>query len=213
MSTSSEDSSLRKSARISKTTKVNSKEGNQEAEQEPESCNRRTKFFKKSEPVKREILVSKINTSEYVFHRGFYIQVGDIVALRDREDKQSIYFAQIRAFLSDQFGQKSAVLTWLIPVDHRHKQIKTLKDFDISMFELGPAEEYPRSLDCMEFVCRLSEDNLVKSDLEYFNLENQYKIDLLRHKFELDDLAQTNLKFISKKYYNRSDMQEIHEIE
>ena len=166
--------------------------------------NRRNKLFKKNPPVRNEILVSKLNTSDYVFHRGFYIQVGDIVALRDQEDSDNIYFAQIRAFLSDQFGQKSAIITWLIPVDESFKCIKNLKDFDPSLFELGPAEEFPRSLDCMEFVTRLDRNPLIKSDLNYFNIENKFKNDLLRHKFELDDLARQNFKIITKKYYDKT---------
>ncbi|CAF0721092.1 unnamed protein product [Brachionus calyciflorus] len=168
------------------------------------SGNRRNKLFKKNRPVRNDIFVSKLNTSDYVFHRGFYIQIGDIVALRDIDEKENVYFAQIRAFLSDQYGQKSAILTWLIPNNDNYKRIKTLNDFDPSLFELGPAEEFPRSLDCMEFVTRLNGNPLVKSDLEYFNVENKYNNDLLRHKFELDDLAKKNFRLIATKYYDNT---------
>ena len=167
-------------------------------------CSRRNKLFKNKPPVRNETIVSKINTSDYVFHRGFYIQVGDIVALRDKDDLENIYFAQIRAFLSDQYGQKSAVITWLIPIDENFRQIKSLKDFDPSLFELGPAEDFPRSLDCMEFVARLDQYPHVKDGLEYLNFELQFKNDLLRHKFNLQDLAMKNFRFITNNYSDRN---------
>lgn len=174
---------------------------NQDSERD---CNRRNKLFKNKPPVRNETIVSKINTSDYVFHRGFYIQVGDIVALSDKDDLENIYFAQIRAFLSDQYGQKSAVITWLVPVDENFRQIKSLKDFDPSLFELGPAEDFPRSLDCMEFVARLDHYPEIKNGLEYFNFELQFKNDLLRHKFNLQDLAMKNFRFITKNYSDRN---------
>ena len=68
------------------------------------------------------------------------MQVGDIVALFDESDEgeNTPYFAQIRAFLTDQYGEKSAVLTWLIPIDSSYAQkIRTAKDFDPDMFILG----------------------------------------------------------------------------
>lgn len=40
-------------------------------------------------------------------------QVGDVVSIEDIDG--DIYFAQIRGFLQDEFAQKSAVITWLIP--------------------------------------------------------------------------------------------------
>lgn len=68
------------------------------------------------------------------------MQVGDIVALFDLADSDSNtpYFAQIRAFMTDQYGAKSAVLTWLIPIDSNYsKKIYSPKDFDPDMFVLG----------------------------------------------------------------------------
>ncbi|RNA25665.1 GATA zinc finger domain-containing 1 [Brachionus plicatilis] len=174
---------------------------NQESESD---CSRRNKLFKSRPPVRNQIFVSKINTSDYVFHRGFYMQVGDIVALRDKDDLENIYFAQIRAFLSDQYGQKSAVITWLIPVSENFLQIRYLKDFDPSLFELGPAEDFPRSLDCMEFVARLDHHPQIKSGLGYFNYELKFKNDLLRHKFNLEDLAMKNFRFITNSYSDKN---------
>ena len=181
------------------------------------ATNRRSKFFKKKAkpPVKLcETSVLRLTNSEYVFHRGVYMQMGDIVALLDKVDNTNIYFAQIRAFMVDECGQKSAVLTWLIPTSIEHKAIKCLKDFDPGLFVLGPAEEYPRPLDCMEFVCRLDEMPKAAFSKQQFN-ENgyfdnliRYKNNLLKHKFAIADLASetgNGLKLITKKYLNGND--------
>lgn len=177
---------------------------------------RRTKVFKSenSVPVKSQVLTSTIFTSDFVFHRGFYIQVGDIVALFDVDDEEEEipYFAQIRAFLTDQYGQKSAVITWLIPIDSNYaKTICSPKDFNPDMFVLGPAEEYPRSLECLEFVCRLIDHSAKMKRSDYFNNSYQFKNDLLRHRFLLSDLAASNLQLITKKSLTDSSRVE-HEI-
>jgi hypothetical protein len=174
--------------------------------------NRRTKLFKNRKPnalrVKIEKpeppLVYKIDPHEYAFHQGFLIKIGDIVALRRKKDSQNedeescIYFAQIRAFLCDQYGEKSAVITWLIPVangaDYSLTRIRVPKDFEPSLFTLGPAEESPRPLHTLEFVYRPeSVSTSLSSDYDYLN---QYKSDLLRHKFELEDLSASNFRII-----------------
>lgn len=169
----------------------------------PSVKSRRSKIFKseKSQPVKCQVLTSTIFTSDFVFHRGFYMQVGDIVALFDVADKtENIpYFAQIRAFLTNQYGEKSAVLTWLIPTDSNYaKLIRTPKDFDPDMFVLGPAEEYPRSLQCLEFVCRLVDYSNKMKRSDVFNDSYQFKNELQRHKFLLNDLADSNLRLLTK---------------
>jgi hypothetical protein len=82
--------------------------------EESGSVNRRTKKFKQEvkAPVKREVSIAKPVNSDYVFHRGFFMQIGDIVALYDAFNPDDFFFAQIRAFFTDQYGQKSAVITW-----------------------------------------------------------------------------------------------------
>jgi hypothetical protein len=57
--------------------------------------------------------VSTSFTSGHLFHQDIYYQVGDIVSVTDEDD--GVYYAQIRGLLQDQFCEKSAVLTWLIP--------------------------------------------------------------------------------------------------
>lgn len=46
--------------------------------------------------------------------QGVYYQVGDVIKVIDEEDGKS-YYAQIRGFVQDQYCEKSAALTWLIP--------------------------------------------------------------------------------------------------
>lgn len=41
-------------------------------------------------------------------------QAGDIVSIEDIDG--DLYYAQLRGFLQDQYAQKTAVITWLIPM-------------------------------------------------------------------------------------------------
>ncbi|XP_013405736.1 GATA zinc finger domain-containing protein 1 [Lingula anatina] len=111
--------------------------------------NRRV-IFKKN-PIKAAVSVATIVTSDYIFFKGMYWQVGDIVSLMDHGG--GIYFAQIRGFLQDQFAQKSAVITWLLPTTESKKD-----EFDPATFILGPEEDLPRVLDCMDFICHAPSD-------------------------------------------------------
>ena len=45
--------------------------------------------------------------------QGMYYQIGDIVSLVDHD--MSVYYAQIRGFMQDQYNEKSAVISWLLP--------------------------------------------------------------------------------------------------
>ena len=52
-------------------------------------------------------------TTGHLFHNDTYYQIGDIVSTVDEDG--GIYYAQIRGLLQDQYCDKSAVITWLIP--------------------------------------------------------------------------------------------------
>ena len=137
------------------------------------------------------------------------MQVGDIVALFDYSSGDFPYFAQVRAFLTDQYGEKSAVLTWLIPIDGDYaNRMAHIGDFDPNMFVLGPAEELARPLDCLEFVGRL--DNAASYKLrpsEIFNSSYQYSNELQRHKYLLDDLAEeANITLVSRQSGNEHEI-------
>ena len=47
------------------------------------------------------------------FVKGVTYEIGDVVSLLDRGG--GIYFAVIRGFMQDQYAEKYAVLTWLLP--------------------------------------------------------------------------------------------------
>lgn len=95
----------------------------------------RRSLFKRT-PLKAPTATATIVTSDTVFHnvlsqriipfrrfvlivityrsfQGMYMQVGDIVSMIDEEE--DIYYAQIRGFVTDQYCEKSAVITWLLP--------------------------------------------------------------------------------------------------
>ncbi len=90
-------------------------------------------------------------TSDYIFFKGMYYQLGDIVSMTDIEG--GTYYAQIRGFLQDQYCEKSAVITWLLPSTQSPQLY-----FDPSTYFLGPEEDIPRKLDCMQFVCHAPSD-------------------------------------------------------
>ena len=65
--------------------------------------------------------------------QGSYWQIGDVVAVTDIDDGEK-YYAQLRGFLEDQYYQKSAVITWLVPSPHGHS---AQSGFDPSLYVAG----------------------------------------------------------------------------
>ncbi|XP_023707345.1 GATA zinc finger domain-containing protein 1 [Cryptotermes secundus] len=92
-------------------------------------------------------------TSDYVFYKGSYFQVGDIVSMRDVEG--GLYYAQIRGLLTDQYCEKSCVVTWLLPTQ---ESPNTEEGFDPATYIIGPEEDIPRKLECVEFVMHAPSD-------------------------------------------------------
>lgn len=74
-------------------------------------------LFFNFQPVKAPTATATPVTSNYVFYRGTYFQVGDIVSMQDIDG--GIYYAQIRGLLTDQYCEKSAAVTWLLPTSAR----------------------------------------------------------------------------------------------
>ncbi|GFY74018.1 GATA zinc finger domain-containing protein 1 [Trichonephila inaurata madagascariensis] len=107
--------------------------------------------YKASRPISVPV------SSNRVYYRGSYFTVGDVVSLVD--EKQKLYFAQIRGLLQDQYCEKSAVITWLLPTKKSPKN-----QFDPTTYILGPEEEFPRTLDCFQFICH--------SPNEYFQMKS-----------------------------------------
>ena len=48
-----------------------------------------------------------------LFVKGIYWHSGDIASVVD--DSGDVFYVQLRGFLQDQYCEKSAVVTWLIP--------------------------------------------------------------------------------------------------
>eukprot|EP00074_Homo_sapiens_P106057 XP_024302618.1 GATA zinc finger domain-containing protein 1 isoform X1 [Homo sapiens] len=98
-------------------------------------------------PIKAPESVSTIITAESIFYKGVYYQIGDVVSVIDEQDGKP-YYAQIRGFIQDQYCEKSAALTWLIPT------LSSPRDqFDPASYIIGPEEDLPRKMEYLEFVC------------------------------------------------------------
>ncbi|XP_078519770.1 GATA zinc finger domain-containing protein 1 isoform X1 [Lissotriton helveticus] len=107
----------------------------------------RRHIFKLKNPIKAPESVSTIITAESIFYKGMYYQIGDVVSVTDEHDGKA-YYAQIRGFIQDQYCEKSAALTWLIPT------LASPKDqFDPASYIIGPDEDLPRKIEYLEFVC------------------------------------------------------------
>nr|XP_057902824.1 GATA zinc finger domain-containing protein 1 [Doryrhamphus excisus] len=107
----------------------------------------RRHIFKLKNPIKAPESVATIITAESVFYKGVFYQIGDVIKVIDEEDGKP-YYAQIRGFVQDQYCQKSAALTWLIPTQASPKD-----QFDPGTFIIGPEEDLPRKMEYLEFVC------------------------------------------------------------
>ncbi|KXJ28303.1 GATA zinc finger domain-containing protein 1 [Exaiptasia diaphana] len=111
---------------------------------------RRTIHKIKRKPYKSPDGVATVVASDRLYFKNVLYQVGDVVSVEDIDG--DIYFAQIRGFLQDEFAQKSAVITWLIPT------VSNPSHFDPAIFLPGPEEDVPRPMECLEFVCRAPSD-------------------------------------------------------
>ncbi|XP_053215276.1 GATA zinc finger domain-containing protein 1 isoform X4 [Podarcis raffonei] len=107
----------------------------------------RRHIFKLKNPIKAPESVATIITAESIFHKGVYYQIGDVVSVIDEQDGKT-YYAQIRGFIQDQYCEKSAALTWLIPTAASPKDC-----FDPATYIIGPEEDLPRKIEYLEFVC------------------------------------------------------------
>lgn len=107
----------------------------------------RRHIFKLKNPIKAPESVATIITSESVFHKGVYYQTGDVIKVTDEEDGKP-YYAQIRGFVQDQYCEKSAALTWLLPT-----QASPRDQFDPGTYIVGPEDDLPRKMEYLEFVC------------------------------------------------------------
>lgn len=104
----------------------------------------RRQIFKKTPPVKLTASQATYTTVTSVLHKGMFYRVGDIVSLQDVDG--GIYYAQISGLMIDDYCEKNASLTWLIPTTSAGPKFHPMD------YVLGYDEDLPRSLDCLEFV-------------------------------------------------------------
>ncbi|XP_043288645.1 GATA zinc finger domain-containing protein 1 [Venturia canescens] len=146
----------RKSTRITRYCKPKATNGSA-LKTVPKGKGRRHIF--KKQPIKAPSAVATPVTSNFVFYKGSYFQTGDIVSMEDTDG--GIYYAQIRGLLTDQYCEKSAAVTWLLPTT---SSPPPYQGFSPETYIIGPEEDLPRKLDCMEFVMHAPSD--------YYKLKN-----------------------------------------
>jgi len=80
--------------------------------------------------------------------------VGDIVSVTNVND-DDIYYAQLKGFLIDEYSDKSAVITWLLPTT---ASPPPNEGFHPATYIVGPEEELPRKLEVFTFVMHAPDD-------------------------------------------------------
>lgn len=97
-----------------------------------------------------------------IYYKGSYIKIGDIVSMKDEDG--GTYYAQIRGLFTDQYYEKSAVVTRLVPMQKISPQEK---EFNPAKYIIGPEDDTPKKLEGIEFVMMCS---------DYFMLKNSQRV-------------------------------------
>lgn len=113
----------------------------------------RRNIFKKK-PVKSLTATATPVTADRVYFKGQYFHVGDIVSVTNVND-DDIYYAQLKGFLIDEYSDKSAVITWLLPTT---ASPPPNEGFHPATYIVGPEEELPRKLEVFTFVMHAPDD-------------------------------------------------------
>ncbi|KAG7237785.1 hypothetical protein INR49_031798 [Caranx melampygus] len=123
--------------------------GGKQSKQEIHRRSARLRSTKYKAPASEKKVSTKGKGRRHIFKlkNGVYFQTGDVIKVTDEEDGKS-YYAQIRGFVQDQYCEKSAALTWLIPTQASPKD-----HFDPGTYIVGPEEDLPRKMEYLEFVC------------------------------------------------------------
>ncbi|VDK75136.1 unnamed protein product [Litomosoides sigmodontis] len=80
-------------------------------------ASRRTSFFKSTRPQKATSQKAGLRCHDALWDKCERLfRTGDIVSVTDKDDGLC-YFAQIRALLCNQFGERFSALTWLVPTE------------------------------------------------------------------------------------------------
>ena len=111
-----------------------------------------THFFF-AQAAKAPAAIARAVTSDRVYYNGQFYTRGDIVSMTDVDG--GVYYAQLRGFLTDQYCEKSGVLTWLLPCQGAPPPET---GFEASSYVVGPEEELPRRLSFLTFVMHAPDD-------------------------------------------------------
>ncbi|KAF7284393.1 GATA zinc finger domain-containing protein 1 [Rhynchophorus ferrugineus] len=155
-----DDKPSRKRTRASRTYKTRLNPNALSKSGIPKGKGRRGLF--KKVPVKAPTAAATTVTSDYVFYKGSYVQIGDIMCLKDEED--DCYYAQVIGLMTDQYCNKSAVIQWLLPTE---ESPPPNEEFDPATYIIGPEEDISRNLDCMEFVMHAPSDYYKSKNTPY----------------------------------------------
>ena len=115
---------------------------------------RRTMMKKKPVKSVSSVAVPSFTTSDRVYHDAQFWNTGDIVSVVNLED-DDIYYCQLRGFLTDQYSDKYAVITWLLPTQ---ESPPPNEGFHPATYILGPEEELPRRMEVFSFVMHAPDD-------------------------------------------------------
>jgi len=102
----------------------------------------------KRKPVKSVSATPTPITSNRIYVKGEYFEVGDIVSVTD-SDSGDIFYGQLRGFLTDEYGEKSGVMSWLLPTT---ASPPPNEGFHPATYIRGPDEDIARSMDVYTFV-------------------------------------------------------------
>lgn len=103
-----------------------------------------------------------LNTISSNFFQGQYYSKGDIVSVVDIEG--GVYYAQLKGFLTDQYCEKSGIITWLLPTTNSPAPES---GFDPATYVIGPEEDLPRKLDYFTFVMHAPDDYFYYKNAPY----------------------------------------------
>jgi len=116
----------------------------------------------KKKPVKSIQNFPTPVTSEKIYHKGEFFTVGDIVSVTDVSG--DLYYAQLRGFLTDEFGEKSAAMSWLIPTTGSPPPNE---GFHPATYIIGPEEDIPRKMEVFTFVMHAPSDYFLDKNSPY----------------------------------------------
>lgn len=123
----------------------------------------------KKKPVKAaaETMRPTVTTSTRIYFQGQYLEAGDIVSVTDLED-DDVYYAQLRGFLTDEYAEKSGVITWLLPTT---ESPPPWEGFHPATYVLGPEEDVARKLEVFTFVMHAPSDYFHNKRAPYRTVE------------------------------------------